>query len=87
MDNRIITDKELLARVERFMTQHSLRPTTFGRLAIGDGNLVSQLKDGRSLTLKRAKSVCDFMSEYSRKSPTKTAAKSGYAQSDKAKVA
>lgn len=84
MENRIITDGELLARVESFIAQHSLPPSTFGRLTIGDGNLVSDLQKGRSLTLKRAKKVCDFMSEYNRKSPTKAKAQKGYAQGDKA---
>lgn len=87
MDNGIISDAELLARVKQFIAQHSLKPSTFGRLTIGDGNLISDLQKGRSLTLKRAKKVCDFMSEYSRKSAIPAKANKGYAQSARPKGA
>src|SRR3546814_3908982 len=64
MSKSIMTDAELLAWIDAFVTQHSLPPTTFGRLTLGDANLISDLRAGRSLSLKRAKRICDFMTEY-----------------------
>src|SRR3546814_12685038 len=64
MSKSIMTDAELLAWIDAFVTQHSLPPTTFGRLTLGDANLISYLRAGRSLSLKRAKRICDFMTEY-----------------------
>ncbi len=34
-------------RVERFLSRHELSATRFGRLAVGDPNLVSDLRAGR----------------------------------------
>lgn len=60
----LASDAEVLAKIEAFCADHSLKPSTFGRLAIGDGSLVKNLKTGRSLTLKTANSVVDFMASY-----------------------
>lgn len=43
--------------------------TTFGRSAIGDPNLVTNLRSGRSLTLKTANAIVSFMADYI---PTRT---------------
>lgn len=64
MENTLPTDADLLAKIEKFCTDKKLPPTTFGRLAIGDGNLVANLRSNRSLTLKSANRVVDFMATY-----------------------
>lgn len=59
-----LTDAELLKRIERFCTKHEIAPTAFGRAAIGDGNLISNLRASRSVTLKTARRVLSYMSNY-----------------------
>ena len=64
MDTTIISDAELLARIEAFCKRHKVKPTSFGRMSLGDGMLIPNLKKGRSLTLKNAAKVGDFMATY-----------------------
>jgi hypothetical protein len=66
MRTKLTSDAELLLQIERFCDAHGIRPTTFGRQAIGDGNLIPSLREGkRSLTLKTANRVVEFMTGYS----------------------
>src|SRR3546814_7860550 len=78
MSKSIMTDAELLAWIDAFVTQHSLPPTTFGRLTLGDANLISDLRAGRSLSLKRAKRICDFMTEYNPTTQSETKPRAEY---------
>lgn len=64
MLTKLASDAELLEQVERFCTEHGIGVTTFGRAAIGDPNLVSNMRSGRSLTLKTANAVVEFMRAY-----------------------
>ena len=64
MEPTIPTDATLLAAINDFCAQRTIPPTTFGRLAIGDGNLVANLRAGRSPTLKVANRIVDFMVTY-----------------------
>ena len=67
MRKNLTSDAELLTQIERFCATHGIRPTTFGRQAIGDGNLISSMRQGkRSLTLKTAARVIEFMAGYPR---------------------
>lgn len=68
------TDAELLSTIERFCSQHEIAPTAFGRAAIGDGNLISNLKANRSVTLKTAHRVLAYMSDYRPAPKERTAA-------------
>lgn len=66
----IITDAQLLERIEAFLVKHAMSPSKFGREAMGDPALVFQLRDAkRSLSLKSAARVGDFMDEYGIQSP------------------
>lgn len=67
---KIITDAELLEQIERFIAKHEMKPSRFGLEAMGDGALIPQLKDGRSLSLRNAQRVANFMATYR---PTKQA--------------
>jgi len=64
MEAPLISDAAVLARIEAFCERHAIRPTTFGRAALSDGNLIANLRAGRSLTLKNAERVVRFMAEY-----------------------
>lgn len=62
---QIITDAQLLARIEEFIAKHEMPPSRFGREAMADGALVFQLREGkRSLSLKNAEKLVVFMEEY-----------------------
>lgn len=61
MEPTLASDADILKQIEAFCEAQSMGVTTFGRAAIGDPNLVSNLRSGRSLTLKTAKAVLDFM--------------------------
>ena len=61
----IITDAQLLEKVEAFLKLHDMAPTRFGREAMGDGALVFQLREGRrSLSLRNAEKLATYMATY-----------------------
>jgi hypothetical protein len=64
MEQALLTDAEMLKRIEEFCAEHSLPPSTFGRLAVGDSNLVTGLKKARSITLRTGQRIMDFMQTY-----------------------
>ncbi len=41
-----------LREIEAFLTRERLRPSAFGRAAVGDPNLVQELRDGRTPGLR-----------------------------------
>ena len=57
-------EQQFASRLSAFLRRTGLRPTTFGRMALGDPNLVRQIDGGRSLTLRTADRVLAFMAEY-----------------------
>lgn len=61
MEPTLASDADILSKIEAFCETHSMGVTKFGRSAIGDPNLVSNLRSGRSLTLKTANAVLAFM--------------------------
>jgi hypothetical protein len=67
----IMTDAELLERVEAFLALHGMAPTRFGREAMADGSLVQHLRAGRSLSLGNANKVLSYMVSFA---PTQVAA-------------
>lgn len=64
MVTTLASDADILAQIDRFCGRHGLKPSTFGRLSIGDANLIANLKADRSLTLKTARRIVDFMASY-----------------------
>jgi len=75
MVTKLASDADILQQIEAFCEAHDMGVTTFGRAAIGDPNLVSGLRAGRSLTLKTAHAVLDFISAApNRPTPTASAA-------------
>lgn len=57
-------DNELLSEIEVFRKRAKLPETTFGRRAIGDANLIANLRDGRELRRATTQRVRDFMVAY-----------------------
>ncbi|WP_088183614.1 hypothetical protein [Sphingobium sp. Z007] len=64
MEQMIPTEAEVLARIDKFCAEHEIPPTTFGRLAVGDSNLVSGLRRDRSVTLRTGRRIIEFMAAY-----------------------
>lgn len=62
-------DLELIAHIEAFLAIADMRPTTFGRLAAKDQNLIAQLKDGRELRRKTRERVLSFIGSHSIEAP------------------
>ena len=61
------THSELFkSRVEAFLDRTGVGPSTLGRRAVGDANLVHQLRLGRSPTLATVDRVTAFMEAYGR---------------------
>jgi hypothetical protein len=53
----------LLQRIERHLRAKRMSPTRFGREAVGDPNLIPQLKDGRELRAATARRIIDYLNE------------------------
>jgi hypothetical protein len=49
------TSKTLLEEIIAFCKKNKMAISTFGRLSVNDGKLVSRLKNGNDVTLKREK--------------------------------
>lgn len=64
MQAKLASDADVLDAIERFCAVHKMAITAFGREAFGDSNLVPQLRDGRSLTLKSAERLVRFMDQH-----------------------
>lgn len=60
----LASDADILKRIERFCVERDVKPTAFGRQAIGDANLITNLRANRSLTLKTAARIMTFIAEY-----------------------
>lgn len=61
-----MTTQELLAEIETFVARDDVKMTesTFGRLAVNDGKLVSRLRENGDLTFKTADKIRSFISSY-----------------------
>ena len=52
------------SRIAAFLERTGIGPTTFGLLAVGDRNLISQMDRGRSLTLRTADRALAFIADH-----------------------
>ena len=59
MSNEI---KNLLEAIETFCNERKMAISTFGRLSVNDGKLVSRLRNGNDVTLKTSKKIRQFIS-------------------------
>lgn len=53
----------LMSRIERHLRARRMSPTRFGREAVGDPNLISQLKDGRELRSATLQKIIDYLDD------------------------
>lgn len=58
---QVITEIELLQRIDAFLERHEMAPTTFGRLANNEQQLIDSIRKGRSPSLKVTHRVVAFM--------------------------
>ena len=56
--------EHFMSHVDAFLERTGVVPSTLGRRAVGDPNLVRQLRDGRSPTLATVDQVMAFMEAY-----------------------
>ena len=64
MTTTLASDADILNEVEAFCSKHELPRTTFGRAAIGDANLIDDLREGRELRRATEAKVRTFMATY-----------------------
>ncbi|SEM88674.1 hypothetical protein SAMN05192583_1407 [Sphingomonas gellani] len=55
------TTEQLVERIEKFLVQHDMRPTRFGREATGEPQLLDSLRKGRSPSLDTANKIVAYM--------------------------
>lgn len=67
-------DTELLGRIDNFLGATGMKPTTFGKQAIGDQNLVFALRGGRDLRTSTRERVLKFIADYRERVIQSTAA-------------
>lgn len=60
----IPTMPEILASIEAFLERHDMPPSTFGREATGEPQLIKSMRDGRSPSLKVLEKIATFMADY-----------------------
>jgi hypothetical protein len=60
----IITDAQLLEQIDAFLVSTKMAPTRLGLEALSDGGLVKSLRAGRSLSLRNAEKLVNFMAAY-----------------------
>lgn len=63
-----LPEHDLIKRIEAFLDASGMKPTVFGKVAIGDANLVAQLKAGRELRSKTRNRVIDEILKQQNKS-------------------
>lgn len=56
----------LLQRIEQHLRRRRMTPTRFGREAVGDPNLIAQLRDGRELRTATAQRLIDYLEDNER---------------------
>lgn len=63
----IPTMPEILASIEAFLKRHDMPPSTFGREATGEPQLIKSMRDGRSPSLKVLEKIATFMADHERR--------------------
>jgi hypothetical protein len=56
--------EDLLSEIDGFLAQTGIAPSIFGRDAVGDPNLLRNLRAGRELRSATAKRVRDFITSH-----------------------
>lgn len=56
--------EDLLAEIEKFLRKHGMAPSTFGFKAVHDGKTVDRLRAGKTITMKTAAKIREYMRAY-----------------------
>ena len=56
---------ELLREIDAFVNANGIAETTFGRLAINDGKLVTRLRDGKGITTGTVEKIRSYIRDNS----------------------
>ena len=57
----------LMRRIEKFLKREDMKPTRFGREALGDPRLISDIKNGRELRDRTIARIQAWLDEQERK--------------------
>ena len=57
----------LMRRIEKYMKREDMKPTRFGREAVGDPRLISDIKNGRELRDSTIARIQAWLDEQERK--------------------
>lgn len=69
----MVTAEQFIAEIDAYLEREKVSASAFGREAIGDPNLVSDLKSGRMPNLRTLARVTDFMNAGVAPEPERTA--------------
>jgi hypothetical protein len=61
---KVIDDSEFLVSIKAFLERTGMKPTRFGREAVGEASFIASLESGRSPSLKVVNKVAQFMQDY-----------------------
>lgn len=59
--HRMTSTRQLLDRIEAFLTRSGMSRTYFGRMAVGDSKLIHRLESGSTIELKTCNRVIAFI--------------------------
>jgi hypothetical protein len=57
----MVTAESFLSEIDAFLTAKGMSESAFGKAALGDPNFVSNLRAGRSPSLKTVSKVADYL--------------------------
>lgn len=63
---------QILESIEAFLKRHDMPPSTFGREATGEPQLIKSMRDGRSPSHRVLERIASFMAEYETRVVTET---------------
>ena len=64
MDRRALEAEALVAEISAYCREAKLAETTFGRLSVNDGKLVSRLKNGSRVTMETVERVRSYIANH-----------------------
>jgi hypothetical protein len=59
----IPTLDQILSHIDAFLERHDMKPSRFGRDAIGEASLISTMREGRQPSLDTLRRLKEFMDE------------------------
>jgi len=57
----MVTAEQFISKIDSYLQSHKVSASAFGRAAIGDPNLVSDLKAGRMPNLRTLNRITEYM--------------------------